>query len=235
MGILCSSLHAQNNKQQSFIDRQLWMDYNYQAPFSDKFSLVGDVGIRGLISNYDWNQVYVRPGVKYQFNPYFGIAGSLAGFFTFNRDVRDLYEFRVTVDALAKWPDLKILNLSYRFRIENRTLILQNDPDVNNNWRARLLISLNSKKFHVFSQQRAIYFQAQYEPFLNLGHLKGSEVFIKQTRIYAIFGHRISNAFGYDLQYIWQHNRLSAAYDLSINVNMIRIRFYHRIQKRSKP
>ncbi len=222
------SLQAQDDAAENIVDRQLWVDYNYHATVSDKISLVGDVGLRGFISNYDWNQVYIRPGIKWDIRPYFGLAGSVAGFFTFNRNNADFYEFRVTLDALAKWPDLKVLNVSYRLRFENRTFIFQKSGTVDNTWRARFLISLNSKKFHVFSQKRAIYFQAQYEPFMNLGHLKGSDVFIKQTRIYAIFGHRISKAFGYDLQYIWQHARLSGVDDLEITENMIRIRLYHR-------
>ena len=205
---LNSAVQAQYDSSGRRIDQQLWMDYNYSSKLSDKLSLAGDIGLRGFYSNVDWNQVYIRPGVRYQFNKIFSLAGSLAGFFTFNNDTYNLYEFRITADANAKWPDLGF------------------------NFRLRFLISFNTKQINVFSEKRSIYFQAQFEPFYTPGQNSEYEVFINQTRIHAIFGHHISPAFGYDIQYIWQRSRLSAEYDLQTTQNIIRIRFYHRIGKK---
>jgi hypothetical protein len=220
------------------VDFQFWTDYNYNAPLTNKFSLAGDIGFRGFISNNDWNQVYIRPGVRHNFNKYFGLAGSLAGFLTFNRDNYNLYEFRVTTDANVRWPDFKVLNISWRVRMENRTFFFQGteafEESIENIWRFRILVSINSKRFNVFSQKRAIYFQLQYEPFRTFGDDSEYEVFINQTRLHAIFGHRISSAFGYDLQYIWQSSRASAEYDLQTTQNLFRVRFYHRIKKKKK-
>jgi hypothetical protein len=220
------------------VDFQFWTDYNYTAPLTKKFSLAGDVGLRGFISNNDWNQIYIRPGVRHNFNKYFGLAGSIAGFLVFNRDDYNLYELRFTADANVRWPDFKVLNVSWRVRMENRTFFFQGTDSIqqaiNNNWRFRILASLNSKHFHVFSQLRAIYFQVQYEAFNTFGFDSEYEVFINQTRLHVIFGHRISSAFGYDLQYIWQSSRLTLEDELQTTQNLFRIRFYHRIQKKKK-
>jgi hypothetical protein len=223
---------AQYDSTSRRIDQQLWMDYNYSSKLNDKLSLAGDIGLRGVYSNVDWNQLYVRPGVRYRFNKFFGLAGSLAGFFTFNNSTYNLYEIRITADANVNWPDLKIVNFSYRFRIENRTFFYQSDENKDNNFRFRFLISFNTKRFNVFSKKRFIYFQLQFEPFYTPGAVSEFEVFINQTRIHAIFGHRISPAFGYDIQYIWQRSRLSAEYDLQTTQNIVRIRFYHKITKK---
>lgn len=231
MGSIFAPIHQGYSQS---VDQQLWMDYNYSAPLTKKFGWAGDIGVRGFISNVDWNQIYVRPGVRANFNKYFGIAGSLAGFFTFNRKDYNLYEFRITTDANVRWPDLKVLNFSYRFRLENRTFFYQSTQYIDNAWRGRILISINSKRFHVFSQKRLIYFQAQVEPFFTLGGFSEYEIFANQMRIHAIFGHKISNKFGYDLQYIWQNSRLSAENDLQTTQNLFRIRFYHRIAKKQK-
>jgi hypothetical protein len=210
------------------VDFQSWTDYNYNAPLSKKFSLVGDIGIRGLISSYDFNQVFVRPGVRWKFHKLFSLAGSLAVFNTFNKYEYNLTEFRITADLNAKWPDLNFLNISYRLRIENRTFFFKNF-DNENNFRGRLLVSFNTKRFRIFSEKRAIYFQAQFEPFYTFGFNSLSELFINQTRIHAIFGHHISDRFGYDIQYIWQQSRLSAEYNLQTTQNIFRLRIYHKL------
>ena len=219
---------------ESTVDFQFWTDYNYTAPITQKFALAGDIGLRGFISNYDWNQIYVRPGVRHNFNRYFGLAGSLAGFFTFNVEDYNLYEFRITVDGNVRWPNLKVVNFSHRFRVENRTFFYQNENITENNWRLRYLISINSKRFKVFSDKRSIYFQVQFEPFQTVGDDSEYELFISQTRLHFIFGHRISGKFGYDLQYIFQSSRTSATIDLQTTQNLFRVRFYHKIEKRKK-
>jgi hypothetical protein len=216
------------------VDFQFWTDYNYSAPLTKKFSLAGDIGFRGFISNYDWNLIYIRPGVRHNFNKYFGLAGSLAYFSSFLKDGYNLYEFRVTVDANISWPDLKVVNFSYRARIENRTFFSEDENSAKNNWRVRLLISLNSKRFHVFSNKRSIYFQVQYEPFQTLGGQSESVLDISQTRLHAIFGHRITDKFGYDMQYIRQNTRISSTGDLQLTQNILRVRIYHRIVKRDE-
>jgi hypothetical protein len=212
-------------------DYQFWTDYNYSYQLSQKVFLVGDVGLRGFISDVDWNQVYIRPGVRYRFNKTVNVAGSLASFNTFNLDDYNLSEFRVTADVNVKWPDMGVIDFTYRGRIENRTFFRQEGSN-ENNFRGRLLISINTKRFNAFSQKRSIYFKAQVEPFYTFGVESQDEVFINQTRVYAIFGHYISQKFGYDIQYIWQQTRISAEDPLQVSQNILRIRFYHRIPRK---
>jgi len=56
------------------VDHQLWLDYNVNVPVNTRFSYGGDIGFRGFVSNIDWNQIYLRPQVRYRFNSTFMLA-----------------------------------------------------------------------------------------------------------------------------------------------------------------
>ncbi|MCK5371317.1 MAG: hypothetical protein KAQ62_22305, partial [Cyclobacteriaceae bacterium] len=52
--------HAQNDE----IDFQTWTDITLTHFFSQKLSLGGDAGLRGIISSKDWNLFYIRPTIN---------------------------------------------------------------------------------------------------------------------------------------------------------------------------
>jgi len=228
ISISCLLLTVYHGRAQDEVDNQLWLDYNYNVQVGEKIFLVGDAGFRGFISNVDWNHIYIRPGARYRFNKTINLTASLATFNTFTKEDYNLSEFRITTDVNVKWPDLRHVDFTYRGRIEKRFFFPEGQSN-HDNWRGRLLVSLNIKRFNVFSPKRSVYFQVQLEPFYTFGDESEYEVFIDQARLYIIFGHRISAKFGYNLQYIWQSSRFFADTDLKVSQNIIRIRFYHRI------
>jgi hypothetical protein len=210
------------------IDEQLWLDYNYTIPLSEKFSLVGDAGIRGFISNVDWNQFIIRPGARYMVNESFDISSSLALFSTYNNDLPNVHEFRFTLDFNADGPDLLYVIPFYRLRFENRTFFYDSIPN-ENKWRGRLLIGLESMDIKTFRDDRFIYFQGFWEGFQTLNQDEAPEYFLNQTRVHAAFGHKLSRKFRYEIHYIWQRSRQFEGEGLQTTQNVIRFRFYHRI------
>ena len=42
-------------------DYQTWLDYKAFYQVSDKIQFDGDLGIRGVISDEDWTQIFLRP------------------------------------------------------------------------------------------------------------------------------------------------------------------------------
>ncbi len=212
------------------VDNQLWINYMLTIPANQNFSYGGDIGLRGLISNQEWNQVLIRPTATYRFNQTIGVAGAVALFSTFNRDVENLYEFRIHLDVNISWPDLTVLSLFYRLRIEQRFFFYKNLPN-DFNLRIRYLIGIESQDFTFIGSKRPIYFQAIWEGFKTVGDESAYQIFINSVRVHFAFGHRVSNKFRYELHYITQRSRQFSDSGLETTQNIYRIRFFHRIEK----
>lgn len=211
------------------VDHQLWTNYAVSVPVNEKFSYGGDAGIRGLVSNYDWNQVLIRPNVSYRFNYTFSVSPAMAWFGTFNNNASNVNEFRLHQDFNAKWPDLGPVEFFYRIRIEQRWFFYEN-PDLDNtfNWRFRGLIGMETEDIKVFGPKRPIYFQLIYEGF-STADRSAPEIFVNQTRFHMAMGHRLSNKFRYELHYIRQGSRLLADDGIDVSTNIYRLRLFHRI------
>jgi hypothetical protein len=216
------------------VDNQLWMDYVVSIPINKKWSYGGDAGVRGLISNYDWNQIIIRPNVTYRINSIFSVSSAIAWFGTFNKNVGNVNEFRIHQDVNARWPDTGIGSFFYRVRLEERFFFFE-DSQIDNRFNVRLrgLAGFESADIRPFQSKRPIYFQVMYEGFTTL-EKNTSEVFVNQTRFDLAFGHRISDYFRYEIHYIRQGSRLYAQDGIDISQNILRIRFFHRIKDKSE-
>ena len=212
------------------VDNQFWINFSLKVPVTKNLSYGGDIGIRGLISNYEWNQFLIRPAITYRFNPLISVAGAVAWFKTTNRDNLNVNEFRIHQDFNLKWPDLGFMRLFYRIRIEERFFFY---PVADNRFILRLrgLIGVESQYFTWFGTKSPIYFQAIYEAFKNIEDNDDSELFVNQARIHLAFGQRISSVFKYELHYIAQKSRLYSDDGLSISQNIYRIRLFFTLNK----
>jgi hypothetical protein len=210
------------------VDNQLWLNYAVSVPLNSKLRVGGDAGLRGLISNQEWNQVLVRPTVAYSINSTFSVAGALAWFNTRYRNDTNANEFRTHQDLNISWPDLNIVHFFSRLRFEQRWFFYKNlDNDFD--FRLRYLIGAESKDFRLFNWERPFYLQIIYEGFQTLDD-NAVEVFINRTRLHAAFGHRISKNFRYEFHYISQTSRQFVETGSGTTQNIFRIRLFHKIQ-----
>jgi len=209
------------------VDNQLWINYALTVPVTKNLSYGGDIGFRGFISNYEWNQVLVRPAITYRFNQVFAVAGAVAWFRTVNRDNFNVNEFRIHQDFNLKWPDFGFLELFYRVRVEERLFYYEEIIPNSFNVRIRGLVGIESQDFTWFGKKRPIYFQAIYEGFKNAGKDDAYELFVNQVRLHFAFGHRLTKGFRYELHYIAQRSRLFSDIGLETTQNVYRIRLYH--------
>ena len=117
-------------------DNQLWLDYNLTVPVSktNKFTYGGDAGYRrggdagfkGIFSTTEFNQVIIRPTARYRLNQAINVGGGMGGFFTFNKDANNNYEFRMQEEVNVRWPDLSVLAFFYRVRFDQRFISIEN-------------------------------------------------------------------------------------------------------------
>ncbi len=226
---ICEKDHAYAQE----VDNQFWINYAVSIPINNKWSYGGDMGLRGFISNYDWNQILIRPNVTYRINNTFGVSPAIAWFSTINKGGGNVNEFRIHQDVTAKWPDLGFMEFFYRVRLEQRFFFFEDEQIENRfNLRLRGLIGLETADIRLGNSKRPIYFQSIFEGFTTVEQ-SAEEVFVNQTRFHLAFGHRLSNTFRYEIHYIRQGSRLSAEDGINISQNIYRLRFFHRIQNRA--
>lgn len=215
------------------VDNQFWINYAVSIPINKKWSYGGDMGLRGFISNYSWNQILIRPNVSYRINNTFGVSPAVAWFSTFNKDIGNVNEFRIHQDVTANWPDLGFIKFFYRVRLEQRFFFFE-DEEIENRFNIRLrgLIGFETADIKIGNAKRPIYFQSIFEGFTTVEESAG-EVFVNQTRFHLAFGHRLSSSVRYELHYIRQGSRVSAEDGINLAQNILRVRFFHRINNKS--
>lgn len=210
-------------------DNQIWTNYSLKVKTDTKFTYGGDVGFRGDLSNYNWNQILVRPTVNYKFNKTFSGAFAFAVFHTTNKFLSNVTEFRIHQDFNVEWPQTKWFSVFGRVRIEERFFTYQGENFSNEfRVRGRLLLGVQSQDLHWFGPKRPIYFQTIYEGFLTLGS-DSTELFINQGRFHLALGHRIAKNWRYEIHYIRQSSRLTEQTGLQVSQNIFRLRVFHTI------
>jgi hypothetical protein len=211
------------------LDHQYWLNYALKVEVDDRWSWGGDTGFRSLVSNFDWYQALVRPAVNYQFKESASVGAAVAWFGTFNQSDISINELRLHQELNAKWPDLDVVHLFYRLRIEERFFFYQRD--IPNEFRVRLrgLIGVRSRDLTWFGEKRPIYLESMLEGFKTIKDEEALEILINQARFHVAFGHRISRKFHYELHYIYQGSTLFASDGPDTSQNIFRLRLIHEL------
>ena len=86
---------ASVDAQRATTDFQFWADYNIGYRIDDRWSIGGDIGARGVLSNSEWNQFLLRPGVSYRVADWFTPTVGAAVFSTLSDISDNVNEFRL--------------------------------------------------------------------------------------------------------------------------------------------
>ena len=211
------------------IDNQFWLNYSLKVKTQTNLSYGGDVGVRGIWSNYDWNQVLIRPSANYKFNKIFSVALATAIFYTDNIYTSNITEFRIHQDLNVEWLQTKWFSMFSRLRVEQRFFTFQDDKLPNEfRVRARLLLGAQSQDLEWFGSKRPIYFQMIYEGFQSID-ADNNEFLINQARFHIAYGHRIAKNWRYELHFINQSSRLYENSGLKVSQQIFRLRLFHTI------
>ncbi|MCG8308274.1 MAG: DUF2490 domain-containing protein [Cytophagales bacterium] len=220
--------------QDETIDNQLWTDYSLSYDKSNILLLGGDMGFRGSVSNYDWNQFYIRPAITFRSKYALSLTGAIAYFHTNNKSGPNINEFRAHQQLKLKWPDFGMIELFYRIRLEQRFFQYSDEIENEFNNRLRLLFGIESRDFNWIGPRSPIYFAATIEGFKTLGKENSAETFINQFRLDFAFGHRISSKFRYEIHYIAQQSKLFRRDGNEAHQNILRVRFLHSVFNRQE-
>lgn len=204
------------------------MDVTLTYFFSQKLSLGGDVGLRGIISSKDWNQFYIRPTINYSVAPRVKISGGIGSFNTFNKTLSNTYEIRLFQDAHISWPDIGWVDFYHRFRFEERFFFYEN-LDSDQAIRGRYLFRTRTMDFKLLSKKKSFYLKGMWEVFVPIGE-SAAELFVNNQRFYAAIGHRNSDRLRFELFYIWQQSREFSDDGFKTSENIFRLRFFYTLK-----
>jgi hypothetical protein len=209
----------------------LWFDYHLKYKTSSDLAIGGDVGLRGFISNLDWNQYYIRPALTFRGDYRLSFNAAIAYFRTDNKFSSNQNEFRFHQQVTLNWPDLSWIEFIVRLRIEQR--LFSYTEDIPNEFinRGRFLVGVQTRNFNWFGPRFSIYFKGSVEAFRPIFKEAYEETFVNQYRINFAIGHTVNGRIRYEINYTNQESELFQK-DGSVSYqNIFRIRLLHQITK----
>lgn len=232
-GIFFASVGLSPLYAQSDIDNQFWTDATIVYQFNDRWSYAGDMGIRGLFTNKEWNQVYARPTFVYQINASLDLRTGVSFFQTWNKNAEHQQELRLHQEANLKWPNIAGYLINHMLRFEERFFfneISENDISA----RVRYRPTLETPDFSIFGNRKKMYGTVGIDMFVPLGQAS-PELFINNYRLIAGMGYRISEVYKLQLEYFRQRSRSLSDNGFKTAQNVVRIRFYLTVRRPVPP
>lgn len=167
LGLIMAMPRSAASQDSRFTEFHTWSDVTTIYNFSARFRYDGDYGIRGLLTDRNWTQIYFRPSVRYRVRPWLSLHGGAALFYSFFNDVEDLPELRPWVGLRMPWPRIGGFVFSHYFRLELREFFLTGDDEWETVLRGRYQLQVRSPDFDIGAAKR-LYVQTSVEVFEDL-------------------------------------------------------------------
>lgn len=204
-----------------------WTDIATIYSFSANFRYDGDYGIRHLLSSRNFTQIYLRPSVRYRFEPWLMVHGGFAWFQSFFTNNENYLEMRPWVGLRILWPRIDGWVVSNYLRFEYRISRFENESEWNRQLRGRFQVQVTSPNFSIGDNEK-FYALAFIEPFQNID-TSGDQFFADRLRINFGFGNRLTNSFRIELNLMLQKGRISTETGSRLNIDdyILRLRMFY--------
>jgi hypothetical protein len=213
-----------------FNDFHTWADLATIKDFSERFRYDGDYGVRGLLTDGDWTQVYLRPSVRYRAKSWMTLHGGLGLFYSFF-DEEDLPELRPWIGARFAARTSSDWVISNYLRLEYRAFHLKSEDDWDTSLRARWQLQARSPLFKIASA-RNFYGLVSIEPFFTL-YSNDREAFGDRFRFNMGIGRPMTERLRAEINYLFHKVRLpDEGGSLEVDDHVIRLRLFYTIGKR---
>ena len=187
-------------------DFQTWSDIATIYKFADRWRYDGDQGIRGLLSDSDFTQLYFRPSVRYRVKPWLTVHGGVRFFKTFFDDGDDTLEIGPWQGLRFVWPVLGSYAISHYLRLEER-MVWQTEGERDSDFtvRGRYQLGVRSPNYDILVKN-GIYLTGSVELFWNLENNISDNV-VNRIRYDVGAGTKVSDAWRVELHYVLQDGR----------------------------
>lgn len=189
---------------------QYWLQYYGQLQLNNKWSILGDAGIRMKKSCSEKAATLGRIGLQYQFNPSISTAIGAAYFSQYSNNQIAREEWRAYQELFVKHRFGRFF-ASHRLRLEERyfhTLTTRKD---NFNFRLRYRFYVTVPINHIAMQSRTFYLIAGDELFLNFGE----QIIYNydQNRAIGGCGYKFNDVLMINLTYVYQYAQKNTAFN----------------------
>ncbi len=208
-----------------FDEFHTWTDLATIYNVSDRFRYDGDYGIRGLITDRNWTQWYLRPSVRYRPKTWLTLHGGAALFYTV-LPAADLPELRPWVGVRVIGPALKGFVLRNYVRLELRAFYRKDIQEWDVGMRGRWQLQVSSPFFSMLSANE-FYAVTSVEPFFDLSSNTVAG-FSDRFRVTLGLGKVMSDALRVELNYLFHKVRIpDQGGSLDADDHVMRLRFFH--------
>jgi hypothetical protein len=217
-------MHAQETDDTDF---QTWLDYKIFYHLDNKIQFDGDAGIRGVLSQENWTQAFIRPSVIHQSKDWLQSHGGVGLWFTYDHSIENKFEIRPWQGVKIIWPNPKSLVFSHFIRLEERMTVA---PSWDFTLRLRYKIALKSPDWHFKPlANRPFYGFAALELF---GNIFGdtAERYVNRNRLTLGLGNHIAPKWRIELEYIRQGSRRGRSEGFRTAEHILRLRFKHPVK-----
>ena len=204
---------------------QTWTDFTSLYWLNNNIRYDGDYGLRGVVTERDWTEVYARPSFGWFKLDWLTMKGGLGAFLT----VQDTstFELRPYVGADFIWPNLNGWRFDYYLRLEWRNIWSADDVPYQGDLRGRFRIQLHTPSFGHGFNGLPFYGLASFEFFSDLGG-GISEDFASRTRSTIALGHLITLRWRAELWTTLQSSRDNTDQTFQLSDIILRLRIkYH--------
>jgi len=210
-----------------FDEFHTWTDLATIYNISDRFRYDGDYGIRGLITDRNWTQWYLRPSVRYRPRTWLTLHGGVGLFYTV-LPADDLPELRPWVGVRVTGPALKGFAVRNYLRLELRAFYLKGMQEWDVGTRGRWQLQVTSPFFDMLSANE-FYAVTSVEPFFDLSS-NTVEGFGDRFRFTLGLGKVVSDALRVELNYLFHKVRIpDQGGSLDTNDHVVRLRFFYTL------
>ena len=187
-------------------DFQTWSDIATIYKFADHWRYDGDQGIRGVLSDSDFTQLYFRPSVRYRVKPWFTVHGGVRFFQTFFDEGDDTFEIGPWQGLRFVWPMLGSYAISHYLRLEER-MVWQTEGERDSDFtvRGRYQLGVRSPNYDILVKN-GIYLTGSVELFWNLENNISDNV-VNRIRYDVGAGTKVSDAWRVELHYVAQDGK----------------------------
>lgn len=204
-------------------DFQTWSDITAIYRFADNWRYDGDQGMRGVLSDSDFNLFYFRPSIRYRVNPWFTVHGGIRFFKTFFDDGEDTFEIGPWQGLRFVWPNIGSYAITHYLRFEERmTWQTEGESDFDFTLRNRYQLGVRSPNYDIFFKN-GIYLIGSIEAFMNIE----DPIFVNRLRYNVGTGTRVSDAWRVQLHYLLHQDRLSAGATFTATEHILRLRLFY--------
>jgi len=210
------STYAQSNEGTT---GQIWIDFIPHFKVNERLEYYGDAGFRMILEEPKAYTLIARPSVRYHLNSIVELQGGIGSFFTIIDNYTNQLELRPWQGVRIHWPTFGRIGIKHSFKMEERLLWETETWDFDPALRFRYKLGGRIP----FNEARCFYLSAFGEAFVNVG---GESVTLLRNRMRGYFGvgHKRSDAWTVELEFIIQRSRSNTVEDFTVSDGIFRLK-----------